>query len=76
MYKNRPNVIHVKLFYAQLKRAQKYHATIVKMSTIVGIVTFISMINTTFENNKNARKVFNFQNCKFKEQLEFHTQMS
>ena len=28
------------------------------------------MLYTTFENNKKARKVFIFQNCKFKEQLD------
>ena len=43
----------------------------VKMPTIVGILTFISMINTTSENLK-ARKVFIFQHFSFYEQLKFH----
>ena len=36
----------------------------VKMPTIVGILTFISMINITFENLK-ARKVYIFQHFRF-----------
>ena len=36
----------------------------VKMPTIVGILTFIRMMNTTFENLK-ARKVFNIQHFRF-----------
>ena len=36
----------------------------VKMPTIVGILTFISTINTTSESLK-ARKVFNFQHINF-----------
>ena len=47
----------------------------VKMPTIVGILTFISMINTTLESLK-ARKVFIFQQFSFDEQLEFHAQLS
>ena len=47
----------------------------VKMSTIVGILTFISMINTTSESLKKARKV-NFQHKFFFEQLKFHAQLS
>ena len=40
----------------------------VKMPTVVGILTFISMINTTSESVK-ARKVFIFQHFSFYEQL-------
>ena len=47
----------------------------VKMPTIVGILTFISMINTTFESLK-ASKVFIFQHLSFYEQLQFHAQLS
>ena len=47
----------------------------IKMPTIVGILTFISMINTTPESLK-ARKVFIFQYFSFHEQLKFHTQLS
>ena len=43
----------------------------VKMPTIVGILTFISMINTTSESLK-ARKVFIFQRFK----LKFRAQLS
>ena len=43
----------------------------VKMSTIVDILTFISMINTKSESLK-AIKVFTFQNFSFYEQLKFH----
>ena len=42
-----------------------------KMPTSVGILTFISMINTTSESLK-ARKVFIFQHFNFYEQLKFH----
>ena len=42
---------------------------------IVGILTLISMINTTSESLK-ARKVFNFQHLVFYEQLKFHSQLS
>ena len=47
----------------------------VKMPTIVGILTFISMINTACESLK-ARKVFNFQHFCLYEQFEFHAQFS
>ena len=45
----------------------------VKMQTIVGILTFISIINTTSE-SKKARKVFVF-NLSFYE-FNFHAQLS
>ena len=47
----------------------------IKMPTIVGILTFISMINTTAEHLK-ARKVFIFQHFRFDEQLKIHAQLS
>ena len=47
----------------------------VKMPTVVGILTFISMIKTTHESLK-ARKVFIFQYFSFYEQLNFHAQSS
>ena len=43
----------------------------VKMPTIVGILTFISMINTTPEGLK-ARTVYIFQYFSFYELLKFH----
>ena len=45
----------------------------VKMPTIVSILTFISMINTTPESLK-ARKFIIFQHFNFYEQLKFHAQ--
>ena len=47
----------------------------VKMPTIVGILTFVSMINETSESLK-ARKVFIFQHFSFYEQLKFSAQLS
>ena len=47
----------------------------VKMPTIVGILTFISMINTTSERLK-ARHFFICQYFSFYEQLKFRTQLS
>ena len=47
----------------------------VKMPTIVGILTFISMVDTTSESLK-AREVLIFQYFSFNEQLEFHAQLS
>ena len=47
----------------------------VKMPTIVGILTFISMINKISESLK-AIKVFILQNFSFFEQLKFHAQLS
>ena len=41
----------------------------VKMPTNVGILTFVSMINTT--SNLKARKVLSFQHLSFYEQLKF-----
>ena len=47
----------------------------VKMPTIVGILTFISLINTTSESLK-ARNGFDFQHFNFCEQLKYHAQLS
>ena len=47
----------------------------VKMPSIVGILTFMSLINTTSESLK-ARKIFIFQYLSFYEQLKFHAQLS
>ena len=47
----------------------------VKMPTIVGIFTFISMINTSSESLK-ARKVNISQCFSFYEPLSFHAQLS
>ena len=47
----------------------------VKMPTIVGILTFISMINATYERLK-ARNVFKCRYFSFYEHLKFHAQLS
>ena len=47
----------------------------VKMSTIVGILTFISMINTTSKSLK-ARIVFIVQQYSVYEHLKFHALLS
>ena len=47
----------------------------VKMPTIVGILTFISMINITSE-SLQARKVFIFHHFSFHELLKFNYQLS
>ena len=47
----------------------------VKMPTIVGILTFISMINTTSGRLK-AKNFFICQYFSFYEQLKFHAQLS
>ena len=49
--------------------------TNVKMPTIVGILTFISMINTTSERLK-ARNFFICRYFSFYEQLKFRSQLS
>ena len=46
-----------------------------KMPTIVGILTFISMINETSQSLK-ARKEFIFLLFGFYQQLKFHAQLS
>ena len=46
----------------------------VKMPIIVGILTFISIVNTTSVSLK-ARKVFIFQYLSFYEQLKFWAQL-
>ena len=46
-----------------------------KMPTIVGILTFISMINTTSDSQK-ARKVYMFQHFSFHEQLKLYALVS
>ena len=46
-----------------------------KMPTVVRVLTFISMINTTYESLK-ARKVFNFKRFSCYEHLKFYAQLS
>ena len=69
-----PDVI--KLFSCSTKLSTKFILLInVKMPTTVGIFSFISMINTTFERLK-ARKIFICQHFSFYEQLKFRAQLS
>ena len=44
------------------------------ISTIVGILTFISRINTAAAGSLKARKILIIQKFSFYMQLEFHTQ--
>ena len=70
--KSGPEVI--KLFSTQL--SMKFILLInVKMPTTVGILTFISMINTTSV-RLTARNFFICQYFSFYEQLKFHAQLS
>ena len=48
---------------------------LINVTTIDGILTFISMINTTSERNK-ARNFFICRYFSFYEQLKFHAQLS
>ena len=71
---NKPGLEVIKFFGAQL--SMKFIMLInVEIATIVGILTFISMLNTTSESLK-ARKVFIFQQFSLCEQLKFHGQLS
>ena len=66
----------IKLFSCSTQLSTNFIMLInVKMPTIVGILTFNSMTNKTFESLK-ARKVFNFLGSNFYEQLKFHAQLS
>ena len=66
----------IKLFSCSTLLSTKFILLIsVKMPTIVGILTFISMINTTYE----SLKAINFFACRyfrFYEQLKFRAQLS
>ena len=63
----------IKLFGAQFKSlSMKFIMLInVQMPTIVGILIFMSTINTTAEHLK-AIKVFCFKHFRFYEHFEFH----
>ena len=66
----------IKLFSCSSQLSTKFIPLInVKMLTIVGILTFISMINTTPERLK-ARNFFICRYFIFYEQLKFHAQLS
>ena len=66
----------IKRFSCSTQLSMKFIMLIhAKMPTIVGILTFISMIDTMSERCK-ARKIFIFQCFSFYEQLIFHAQLS
>ena len=71
-----PGPEFIKLFSCSTQLGMKFIILInVKMPTIVGILTLMSMMHTAYE-NVIARKVFIFQHSSFYEQLKFHAQMS
>ena len=66
----------IKLFSCSTRLSTKFILLInVKMPTVVGILTFISINNTSFERLK-GRNIFNFLYFSFYEQLKFHAQLS
>ena len=66
----------IKLFSCSTQLCMKFFLLInVKMPTIVGILTFTSMINTTSERLK-PRYFFICRYFSFYEQLKFHAQLS
>ena len=67
---------HIKLFSCSIQVSMDFIMLInIKMPTVVGILTFISMINRTSESSK-ARNSFFFQHFSFFEQLKFHAHLS
>ena len=72
----KPGTEVIKLFSCSTQLSRKFILLInVKMPTIVGILIFFSMINTTAEHLK-ARKVFTFKHFRFYDQLKCHAQLS
>ena len=72
----RPGPEVIKLFSCSTQLSMKFNMLInVKMPTIVGILTFINMMNTKFKRMK-ARNVFIFQHFSFHKELKFHAQLS
>ena len=66
----------IKVFSYSTQLSTKFILLInVKMPTIIGILTFINMINTTFERLK-ARNFFICRYFSFYEQLKFCAQLS
>ena len=71
-----PDLEVIKLFSSSTQLRTKLILLInVKMPTIVGILTFISMINTTSERLK-ARNFFICRYFSFDKQLKFRAQLS
>ena len=66
----------IKLFLCSTQLNIKFIMLInIKMPTVVGILTFNSLINTTFESLK-ARKVFIFKHSSCNEHLKIYAQLS
>ena len=66
---------YIKLFSCSSQLSIKFIMCInVKMPTIVGILTFISMVNTTYESLK-AIKVFILKHCCWYEHLKLYAQL-
>ena len=66
----------IKLFPCSTRLRTKFILLInVKMPTIVGILTFISMINTTYERLR-ASNLSTFQGFSFYDELKVHAQFS
>ena len=73
---NKSGLEVIKLFSCSTQLSMKFIMLIsVKMPTMVGIFTFISMINTTSERLK-ARNFFICRYFSFYEQLKFCAQLS
>ena len=65
----------MKLFSCSTQLSRNFILLInVKMPTIVGILTFVSMINTTSDRLK-ARNIFICRYFSFHEQLKFHAKL-
>ena len=76
LYVHKPGLEVVKHFSCSTHLSTKFILLIkVKMPTIVGILTFIRMINTTSE-RLIARDFFICRYLSFHEQLKFRTQLS
>ena len=72
----RPGPKVIKLFSCSTQLSIKViMLTNVKMTTIVDMLTFISIINTTSESLK-ASQIFIFQYLSFYELLKFHAHLS
>ena len=72
----RPDPEVIKHFSYSTQQSMKFILLINdKMPTIVGILTFTSMINTTYEKLK-ARLFFICRYFRLYEQLKFHAQLS
>ena len=73
---NKGSGLEVEFFSYSTQLSMKFILLInVKMPTIVGILTFISMINTTSE-RLETRKFFICRYFSFYKQLKFRTQLS